>query len=191
MTNIIGYDYEKKLNKQVNITSDGYINTDIHEPTTIYGDLRSINLNPTIKLTFPYNIDSASTSITTAGSGTSSFSGSMLELGTNIRAKWVAVGNTIYKTQNILYSTNNDGISWNVAYMVGGGSPFTGPGAATGGEDVAYGGGNWVAVGKSENSTQNILYSTNGGVSWNIAHTIGGGSPFFWPRRLWTRCSLW
>ena len=75
MTNIIGYDYDKKLNKQVNITSNGYINTDIHEPTTIYGDLRAINLNPTIKLTFPYNTDTGNASITTTGSGTSSFSG--------------------------------------------------------------------------------------------------------------------
>ena len=90
-------------------------------------------------------------------------------------SSWVAVGDDFGVGENILYSTNG-GVSWNVAYMSGGGSPFAGP-AGYAGRDAAYGGGKWIAVGRSDDD-KNIIYSTNGGVSWDTAYMTGGGIPF-------------
>ena len=97
--------------------------------------------------------------------------------GTN---RWVAVGFDFWEyTSDIVYS--NDGIKWNKAAMVGGGSPFGLDSGNYGrGRGVAYGNNKWVAVGndaKPANHTSNILWSTDG-TEWNTACMQGGGSPF-------------
>lgn len=90
---------------------------------------------------------------------------------------WVAVGKTETNSdENILYSSN--GICWNVANILGGGvSTFIGPSHVRGGYNVKYNNNLWVAVGDSQDDTQNILYSTNG-ISWQIALMDTGVSPF-------------
>jgi len=89
--------------------------------------------------------------------------------------RWVAVGKDI-NNQNILYSS--DGITWDVAGMLGGGtSTFIGASALNGGYNVKYANNIWVAVGEAENDDSNILYSTNG-ISWTKSTMLGGASAF-------------
>ena len=112
-----------------------------------------------------YHIMTSSTGISYAPSdstGDTFNSGGRGVAYSNFERRWVAVGTNTgtggNKLGNIMWSDN--GSCW-VAVT-------TGDSFDTLGHGVAYGGGTWVAVGKSgiKGGYDSIMYSTNGGVSW-------------------------
>ena len=94
--------------------------------------------------------------------------------------KWVAVGHD-ENNNNILYSTN--GISWQLARMSGGTSPFiasTTSGAnQTGGLGVTYDSSTstWYAVGGATDG--NNILSSSDGICWQVVNAEVDGLSFF------------
>ena len=73
MTNVYGFNYDQKINKQLSTTPNGVLYANIDNPTSTFGDLRVAELTPKAQLTFPYNYINTDIVTTGESNGGSSF----------------------------------------------------------------------------------------------------------------------